>query len=590
MAKSSTTEGLKKPKAKPRSRPRPVPPAPPAERDASGKFKGRSAKWAINGPEGFWAWVSYVKPRVLCRGGKYEIWQPTRKQHESIDRILVSDGKGGFKHSISLEQQPRRHGKSTMMALIVIWLFTSRENWTCQLSGNTEHHSRRVQYNTLVRIISQTPALRQMIDLKRDIQRFEIRHPKKSNLIQGMTGSSLASAFGDRLNCLWASDWHACPDLGPFNALQASLLDSENTLCLIDSNVDNQDGHVHQLERAARNDPSIYANHLEYFDLDHYLNAAPPWIDRAKAKRLQATLLPNEFDRDILGKRTQAQNSLFLKEDIEGCKSAYKTPVKANIRELTQGRACKIGAGLDRSKSLLGTASGGDNTILTVIAKVAKHNGEPEFFLLDQVNVIPNTAQHIKRLILKAHERYTLDNLTLEEYQAMDIEPWCLEQNIPVELIAAHSTRQNASFPELHRIVKEGRLHFPSEMKELAEEMAGFTYTALKGDKYSFGAAGSGHDDRVYSLNWSIYSLRKEVMAAYALGDILCASLSKNRQFCLLLGGDMRLHCARQCAAFSQVEDYFAEFKRFQTETHLELGQFYKRYVKVTGSLIVQAA
>lgn len=79
-------------------------------------------------------------------------------------------------------------------------------------------------------------------------------------------------------------------------------------------------------------------------------------------------------------------------------------------------------------------------------------------------------------------------------------------------------------------------------------------------------------------------------MAAYALGDILCASLSKNRQFCLLLGGDMRLHCARQCAAFSQVEDYFAEFKRFQTETHLELGQFYKRYVKVTGSLIVQAA
>ena len=127
-------------------------------------------------------------------------------------------------------------------------------------------------------------------------------------------------------------------------------------------------------------------------------------------------------------------------------------------------------------------------------------------------------------------------------------------------------------------------------MKELAEEMASFQYTALRGDKYSFGAAGKAHDDRVYSLNWAVYSLRKEILAVYALGDIHCTSRAKSRQFCLLLGGDMQLQCSRQCHAFGQVEGFYRDFKNFNTESHLTIGQFYKRHVRVTGGLIYQAA
>ena len=255
-----------------------------------------------------------------------------------------------------------------------------------------------------------------------------------------------------------------------------------------------------------------------------------------------------------------------------------------------QGRAVKIGAGLDRAKSLLGSAMGRDNTVLTIVAKVARPDGEPEVFILDQIHVVPNTAQHIKKLIREAHDRYKLDNLTLEDYQAVDIEPWCAEQNIPVELVAASSAKQNSLFPELHRIVKEGRMHFPGDLGELAEEMKGFQYSELSGGKYSFGASGKGHDDRVYSLGWAIYSLRKEVMANYVLGNIQCIRRDKSRQFCMLLGGHLELSCSRQCLAYQQVRDMHREFKKFHTESELDVCQFYQRYVKVTGSLIYQAA
>ncbi len=48
-------------------------------------------------------------------------------------------------------------------------------------------------------------------------------------------------------------------------------------------------------------------------------------------------------------------------------------------------------------------------------------------------------------------------------------------------------------------------------MEELAAEMMAFQYIALKGGGYRF-EAGTGHDDRVYSLAWAIYSLRREVI------------------------------------------------------------------------------
>ena len=95
--------------------------------------------------------------------------------------------------------------------------------------------------------------------------------------------------------------------------------------------------------------------------------------------------------------------------------------------------------------------------------------------------------KNIKKAILKDHERYKLDNCVLENYEVADLGPWLTDQKIPHELVSAHDTNQNASFPEFYRIAKEGRFHFSSDLKTLESEMRTFSYTQRAGGKYSFG-------------------------------------------------------------------------------------------------------
>jgi hypothetical protein len=109
--------------------------------------------WQANSAAAFRKWLADVKPRVLHRNGQYKIFKPTvlhrngqykifkptPEQDKAIDQILASKNKR-FNHSLSIVIQPRRHGKSTVFALICLWLFTSRRNFTIQLLGNTEVH------------------------------------------------------------------------------------------------------------------------------------------------------------------------------------------------------------------------------------------------------------------------------------------------------------------------------------------------------------------------------------------------------------------------------------------------------------------
>lgn len=566
-----------------------TPPPPPGP--GRGHKKDRNtlilSRWNEPGPLGFWAWVEDVKPRVIGHDSKYHAWEPTVKQREAVNDILSADDQDRFIHSMSLLIEPRRHGKSTVFALIVLWLTTSRENHVTQLLGNTLDHARRVQFRTLKRIIANTPKLSLMIP-EANILSHEINYAPLQSSIQLGEGVSQATAFGDRLNLLWVSDLHAAPTLEAFNALQAALLDSQDSLCLIDSNVDVTDGHVHALQREAGQDEGIYARHISYKDLTEFEALAPPWIDRLKARRLERTSLEADFKRDVLGQRSDAKNALFPAAVINKCKSKYKTPV-SDIQELVKGRAYKIGGGLDRSKSLIG----GDNTVWTVVLKVASpEHGEPEFFLLNQVVFTVNTANAIKKQILEDHERFGgLDNVTLENYEVADIGPWLNDQRIPYELVSAHDTNQNASFPEFQRIAKEGRLHFPAGMKGLAKEMSTFVYIQRTGGKYSFGHSSQRFkDDRVYSLNWAIFSLREAVLHSYVLGNIQCLNRSKRRGLCYLMGGGLQMLCSEGCHAHNEVEAMFREFRKLRMDEDIMIPEFFDSYVKFEGARISQAA
>jgi hypothetical protein len=467
-------------------------------RGKNGKYISKKPSWTAKGAKGFWNFIKEVKPRIISQN-KYIQWTPTEKQKEVINKTLEADRNGKFKHSISLVIQPRRFGKSTAFCLILIWLFFSRKNFTIQLLGVTEQHAIRTQLNVIKSIIQNTVKLSRLVPEK-NFRIYDIKYPARNNRIQMSAGSSTATAYGDRIDLLYLSDFHNFVDLQPWHSFQSALLDSSESLILIDSNVDHTDGHVHSLQRESSHDKGIYADHLFFKDIDDYCQRVPKiasWINLQRAKRQQRTSLEVDWKRDLLGQRSDAKNALFPAKVVELCKSSYKTPV-TDVSEFTRHRAYKVGGGLDRSKSLIG----GDNTVWTTILKVAspKH-GEPEYFLLNQKVIIPNTSRSVKKAILKDHERYTLDMVTLENYEVTDLAPWLTDQRIPYELVSAHDTNQNASFPEFYRIAQEGRFHFPESLKELASEMSTFSYIQRAGGKYSFGHSSQKfRDDRVYSV------------------------------------------------------------------------------------------
>jgi len=537
---------------------------------------------------GFYSWLDDIQPRILTRLNTYEIFHPTPKQKKQIDEILEVDENGNFVHSLSLLIEPRRHGKSSIFALIILWLFTSRQNFLVQLLGNTEQHCRRTQFRTFQRIIEHTPKLSKLIP-EDNFSSFEVVFPPLGNTIQMSTGVNTATSFGEKVNVLWVSDFHAAIDLNPFNIYQSALLDSENSLCFIDSNVDPNDGHVHSLQREADNDDSMFCEHICYRDFEDFAKNAPPWIDRQKAKRLERTALPADFKRDILGQRSDAKNALFPQEIIDLCKSDYKIPV-SDISALAKGRAYKVLSGLDRGKSLLGH----DNTVFTTVAKIATDTGEPEFYLLNQQVIVPNTSRLIKKAILRDHQRYHFDNMVLENYETVDLQSWAVDQKMPCELVSAHDTNQNIAFLELYRIAKEGRLHFPRDMKALTTEMQTFTYNQKKGGMYSFGADSKNRhkDDRIYSLVWSIFAGREQVLNMYTVGNIQCLNKGPKRNLCFIMNQDPNgalLLCRARCEAYKEIEQMYQSYKESRLDSDETIQEFFAERVKIEGARISQA-
>jgi hypothetical protein len=563
---------------------------------ASGKFApamdSPAIRWNRPGIRGFAEWFKDVRPRILTSRSSYEPIKLTKEQGTYLKGALAVTEDGRLTHSLCLHIAPRRMGKSILHALVVLYFFSVKQNFTIQLLGTTAEHSKRVQFNLLRKVIRNTPALLKIFK-EENIYVDQIVFPKKGNVIQ-CSNTSFGMAFGSKLNLLWFSDAHACEDWSVFNAQQASLLDSEEALCLIDSNVDAFDGPLFSLQKQAEDDPGIFAFHTQFENLEDYLERAPEWINRAKAKRLQSTLLPAEFDRDILGKRGDSRNALFTRDVIELCQDqTYSIPVTPEgLKALTKGRAYKIGAGLDRAKNLFGSLGGTDNTVLTVVAKVASPaHGEPEFYVLDQRAIIPNLSRSIKKAILEAHQKFPLTNLILENYEITDLYSWLLEQKIPVELLNAHESNQNVIFPELYRVAKEGRLHFPADMSELVSELSTFSYTLKTNGKYSFGHAQTKFkDDRVYSLAYSIFSLRESVLHSYVLGSFACRNKSPNRHHCFLMDGELILTCSNFCEAYKQVETMWHSYREQLMDSELTLQEFFQIKVRREGARLYQAA
>ena len=529
-------------------------------------------------PEGFFKWLEFVKPKVLDRNNKLVPFVAQDFQREMFEGALECNQEGNYKYNTIIFSLPRRHSKTTCAGLLVLYRFCLFPNENIKVISNSERQALRVNFKMLKDLITNSKVLREWVGID-NIQRTNIELPDLGNKIEVVV-NNIPSLYGERISCGWFSELHAAGDDQALQILSSSQGDVNDAWTIVDSTTDPINGPLHQLEQAQAKDPTIYVYRKEYAGLADAKKKSPHWISRSWLDSRKAQLLDTEFASQHLNKRSEAANKLFPAEQLKKCKSRYKNKLsKEGLEKLIDGRKYVCGGGLDRAYMF---STHGDSTIYTSVAKTSDPEGEALYYVLNQQKILAGLAKTIKKEILEDNAKYGLENVIFESYNSQDLAIWATEQGIANEVVHVTNTLKLSAFQELANIVSEGRLYFPEELKDLYREMSVFNYEYNKNGNIVFGSR-KKKDDRIFSLLWAVYSLRKSETVVYELNDIVCTSKSKHAKFCYLRNGSMILKCADTCASHKQVQGMYNQYRKANPETELSLQQFFARLVKVKG-------
>lgn len=533
------------------------------------------------GADGFLAWVRDNEPRVPGPRGPAITFTPETFQVEAVRRLLRRKRNGDFYYQTIGLTWPRRHSKTTIAALLCLWRLTTKVNENIVALANSERQSMSVGFGLCRKIVLATPALLAQIG-RENVQSYKIEVPALGSVMRTVS-NNVAGLFGERITCAWCSEVHAAASDEALQVLASSLGDSINSWLLLDSTTDGVGGILHKLEQLQETgeDKTVFIHRIEYRDLDEALQRSPAWIRRDWLRSRQKQLLPQVFASQHLNLRQESTSSLFRKADVQACQDRLPHPMTlSDLEAVAQGRTYAVGAGLDRA---YGFSLHGDSTILTYAAKIAAPDPieEPHFYVLRQDSIFGSLGKLIKKSIQSAHDEFSLTNCIVEAYNAQDVFNWCQERGIASEVVHATGAAQQAPFLELHRIVKEHRLHFSPDLEDLAREMETFIYE-MRGGTVKFGSD-RFHDDRVYSLAWAIHALRQQELASYSLDSIVCGSRSTHAPACYLRGGDLILPCGQACKAHLQVQAMHNQYRTVNIDTELLLPEFFANMVEIDG-------
>ena len=387
-----------------------------------------------NGADGFWQWVEDVKPRIPSSRGGFEIFRSTEGQKRAVTEALTRNEDGSWMFGTIVLCWPRRHSKTIMNALLVLWRFTCWQTQNIKVLANSERQVTSTAFKTAKGIIRNTPALLEIIG-KQNIRRYRITHPGLQSEIEAIAQNESA-AYGEKISIAWITELHASKDDAVLQVLASSVGDSADGWVLIDSTTDAVGGPLHHLEQLAESgeDPTVYFSRIEYRDLAEAVEKAPTWFKPGWLESRAKQMLPAVFGSQHLNQRSAAVNSLFREEDIKGCLDGYRVPVtRASLAAMMAERKHVTGGGLDRALSF---SLHGDKTIWTSICKAAgDDDGEAEYWVLNQVDIPFSQGRGIKKAIAKDHEAYRLENVCIEQYQSQDILAWTQDAKIPCELV-----------------------------------------------------------------------------------------------------------------------------------------------------------
>lgn len=537
-------------------------------------LKAKIAAWR-KGSKGFFRFLEDVKPVIMDENGK---WVPYTVPNAMI-RAEIAKALDGEARTIVF-CWPRRHGKTVVVAFIILWRFLTRQNETVALVANSKQQTIDTCFRTIRAALERTPYTRDLIQAGAvEVTSDVVRYPAVNNSISGYPNSP-ASLYGLKLSIAQVPELHAARDPETLNILAGSTLDRADGLVLIDSTVGARNSPLWTLWQARKQgEPGIHFSYITYPDLETAAAQGPGWISVPALRTLAATMLPALFAQQHLNQWQASESALFPPDVVKRCVGAYPLDVSA----LTDKAAYAVGGGLDRA---YGFSLHGDSTVTTAVLRVLEGE-EDHFYVLASDVVKFSSASGIKGNFTRYRDRFGLSRAAIESYNAQDISAWCADQAFEHEVVHPTAERQSNAFTTLFNAASEGRLHIHPGFKALLDEMRTFEYrleATQKGSLPKFEAARGSRDDHVYSLAWAVYSLRDVELNPYEIDGIHCDAPGPVARMCVLNGSELEPPCADSCASMKKAIWFYKSYIERGHLCPLSLSEFVKSRVVNIGS------
>jgi hypothetical protein len=542
--------------------------------------KDALARWREPGAAGFLNFLEDVRPMIPSEKGD---WQPFAFPNERVRSEVVAALDGGY--STLVWCWPRRHGKTVLSALIIVWRFLTRREQSIAIVANSERQTVDTAYRLVRGILQRTPYTAALI--KSDaikVQEGVITYPAVGNRVQGFPANA-SVLFGKKLSVAQVSELHAAKSDAVFQALSSGTIDSDDGLVLIDSTVGPRSSPLYALYQLAQagTDPTLYFSHVSYADLEDAVANGPAWIKGARLRSRAAQMLPADFAQQHLNVWGDASSALFPAAVLDRCRATY--PI--DVRTLADVRPFAVGAGLDRA---FGFSLHGDATVTCAVMKVI--DGEDEhLYVLASDEVRFSSAGTIRRNLTAYQRDYGMSRAALEAYNVQDIAAWAADQKFASEVLHATPERQANAFTALYQAANEGRLHIHPRFAKLLAEMASFEYRLDQGQTgviARFQHAKGAHDDHVYALAWAVYALREIEMSPYELRGITCDAPGPVARLCILNDGDIIPPCADECRSMAEVRGLYGRYRERAGIAPMALPDFFAGKVVNVGSHVVR--
>jgi hypothetical protein len=535
------------------------------------------AAWR-GGFDGFERWLIDTKPQVPSAKGGFETFVLGPREREELRKALDGD------YRTIVLCWPRRHGKTLVAGLIIVWRFLTRQTQTIGLVANSEKQIEDTAFKLVASILRETPfTAKQIAAGAITLTAGRIVYEALGNIIQGYPASPPA-LYGKKLSVAQVSELHAAPNDATFQVLASSTIDSDDGLVLIDSTVGSRSSPLYALYalHEAGGDPSLFYSHISYRDLADACANGPAWIKPASLRSRAAQMLPAEFAAQHLNLWQSGSNALFPPAVIDLCRDAK---YRLDVPSIAGGAAAVVGAGLDRAYAF---SLHGDATVASCVVKVMI-NDEEHVYVLASDKITMSSAAGIKRAFQRYRKDHGLKRVAIESYNAQDIAAWCGDQDFDHEVISPTSERQANAFTALYNAAAEGRLHIHPTFERLITEMAALEYRLTPGQNGGAGlpkfeAARGSHDDHVYSLAWALFSLRDQELNPYELKGIHCYGAAPVVPLCVLNGGDLSPPCSNGCRSMREARSLYGQYSTRGHLNPISFADFAMTKIKNVGS------